>query len=249
MSNMDIIVKRLIKRGKKLLRNPYEPTVFTKNVEADMYLNDFNTYPHHFVLGCAMDQQIKAERAWVIPYLISEKIGTVEFDGYLQLTLEDYLNLFSENSFHRFNERMARFFYSGVQRIHNVYNDNAGLIWKKKVPSATIVRRFMQFDGMGIKIATMTTNILARDFKVPMKDKLCIEISPDRQVKRVFKRIGLIDKNSSNDDLIYCARELNPKYPGIFDFSAWEIGRTWCRPKNPKCGECYLDDACSKILN
>ena len=55
-----------------------------------------------------------------------------------------------------------------------------------------------------------------------MADKLCIDISPDRQVKRVFTRLGLIAEDTPVEDLIYCARELNPEYPGpgIFDLSA-----------------------------
>jgi len=53
-----------------------------------------------------------------------------------------------------------------------------------------------------------------------------------------------------DEELIYCARELNPEYPGIFDVSAWEIGRYWCRPSTDdlRCAECYLDKYCPKIL-
>ena len=94
----------------------------------------------------------------------------------------------------------------------------------------------------------MAVNILARDFKVPMGDHIYIDVSPDIQVLRVFKRIGLISKNATNDELIYCARELNLEYPGIFDLSCWEIGRNWCRPRNPTCIDCYLSKYCPKIV-
>lgn len=249
MNNLELIAERLIKRGKALLQNPPEENNFTEDKTANKYLNDIKNYPHHYVLACIMDRQIKAERAWLIPFLISQKINTFEFEGFLLLSEEDYKKLFRENSLHRFNEIMASNFYNGVRQINNEYNDNAALIWKGKVSSATIVRRFLQFEGIGIKIATMATNILVRDFKIPVKDKLCIDISPDVQVKRVFKRIGFIKRNASIENLIYCARELNPHYPGIFDHSAWEIGREWCRPTNPKCDECYLNDLCLKLIN
>jgi endonuclease III len=81
-----------------------------------------------------------------------------------------------------------------------------------------------------------------------MQDKICIDISPDIQVKRVFKRLGFIDDVDSNDDLIYCARELNPEYPGIFDSAAWELGKDICRPTNPKCDECFLNELCPKNI-
>jgi endonuclease III len=35
-------------------------------------------------------------------------------------------------------------------------------------------------------------------------------------------------------------------YPGIFDLSCWEIGRSWCRPNKIICEECYLNDYCIK---
>ena len=110
------------------------------------------------------------------------------------------------------------------------------------------MRRFLEFKGIGIKIATMAANILARDFKIPMKDYINIDISPDVHLKRVFGRLGFISKDASNDELIYCARELNPMYPGIFDLPCWEIGRYWCRPNKLTCEKCYLSRYCNKNI-
>jgi endonuclease III len=246
---METLIKGLIEKGEELLNNPFVPLKFTKETDVDEILNDIENYPHQFVLACVMDRQITAERAWKIPYRISKIINDFTFSGFLNLSETDLLKLFQDNSLHRFNETMAGCFYKAIQKIHLEYQDNASLIWTGDLRSATIVRRFLQFDGVGIKIATMATNILAREFKIPMQDKICIDISPDVQVKRVFARLGLINKNASNEELIYCARELNPSYPGIFDLSAWEIGRQWCRPNNPRCDECYLTEKCKKILD
>ena len=249
IKSMDTIIAKLIQKGEDLLNKPFTPNKFTKEIHIDEKLNDLENHPHHFVLACVMDRQIKAERAWKIPYIICERINDHSFNGLQKLSQDDILRIFRKNSLHRFNETMAKCFYNAVQRIHDDYNDDASLIWKDNLHSATIVRRFLQFDGIGIKIATMATNILAREFKIPMKDKICIDISPDVQVKRVFTRLGLISKNASNDELIYCARELNPNYPGIFDLSAWEIGRESCRPTNPQCNTCILNEKCPKIIN
>lgn len=246
---MNTIINTLIEKGEILLSRPIEPFKFTNEIEVDEKLNDLENYPHHFVLACVMDRQIKAERAWKIPYSISLKINDSSFTGFLKLSENDLLKLFKENSLHRFNETMAKCFYKAIQKIHQDYNDKASLIWKENLRSGTIAQRFLQFEGIGIKIASMATNILAREFRIPMKDKMGIDISPDVHVRRVFTRLGLISKNSSNDELIYCARELNPSYPGIFDPSAWEIGREWCRPQNPSCNYCYLNESCPKIIN
>ncbi len=242
------VVKILIQKGKELFNQPYKKVEFTKNQEADKLLNNLRKYPHAFVLACVMDRQIKAERAWLIPYKISKEIGGFEFSKLLSLNLKNIKKIFNKKSLHRFNDIMAKNFYLAIQKIHLDYNDNASNIWKNKPKSATVVRRFLEFDGIGVKIGTMAANILAREFKIPMKDYICIDISPDVHVKRVFKRIGFIPKNAGNDELIYCARELNPQYPGIFDLSAWQIGRNWCHPRNPNCKDCYLNKYCPKIL-
>ena len=248
MMNQDKIVEILVKRGNELFGLPYKKVKFTGNSEADDLLNNLNQFPHAFVLACVMDRQMKAERAWLIPYYISQEIGGFEFERLLKLDSNSLKEIFKKKSLHRFNETMAQNFYSAIQLIHDKYNNNASNIWKDQPKSATIVRRFLEFKGVGIKISTMATNILARDFKIPMQDRICIDISPDVQVKRVFTRLSFISKDASNDELIYCARELHPEYPGIFDFSAWEIGREWCRPNNPDCKNCYLNQFCPKNI-
>jgi len=248
MTNKDKILKILIHKGQDLFNRPYKKIEFTKHLEADEFLNNLEKYPHAFVLACIMDRQIKAERAWLIPYNISKEIGGFEFPKLLQLKADQILRIFRKKSLHRFNEIMARNFYLAIQKIHKDYRGEASNIWKNKPSSATVVRRFLEFNGVGVKIATMATNILAREFKLPMKDYICVDISPDVHVKRVFKRLGLISKDAGNDELIYCARELNPEYPGIFDLPVFEIGRSRCHPRKPDCQNCYLNKYCPKII-
>jgi len=247
--NEEKIIEILIERGNKLFNEPYQKAVFTENEEADDLLNNLKDSPHAYVLACIMDRQIKAERAWLIPYLIGQDIGSFEFNKLLNLSLDNIKNIFNKNKLHRFNDKMSECFYLAIKLIHDKYNDDASNIWNDNPKSATIVRRFLEFKGAGIKISTMATNILARTFKIPMQDRLCIDISPDSQVKKVFIRLGFIRKNATNDELIYCARELYPEYPGIFDLSAWEIGRKWCKNDKPDCKNCYLNEYCPRLIN
>jgi len=246
--NQEKIVEILVHRGNELFSLPYKKIKFTRNEDADSLLNNLGEFPHAFVLACVMDRQMEAERAWLIPYSISQEIGGFEFERLLKLDLNYFKEIFNKKSLHRFNNIMAENFYFAIQLIHTKYNDDASKIWKYKPKSATIVRRFLEFKGVGVKISTMAVNILARHFKIPMQDRICIDVSPDVHVKRVFTRLGFIAKEASNDELIYCARELNPEYPGIFDFSAWEIGRKWCKQNKPDCGNCYLNQFCPKII-
>lgn len=92
----------------------------------------------------------------------------------------------------------------------------------------------------------MAANILARNFKVSFSDYYSIDISPDVHIIRVMKRMGFVPKDASNEMIVYKARELNPEFPGVIDFSCWEIGRIWCRPNDPICDECIVASECQK---
>lgn len=139
---------------------------------------------------------------------------------------------------------MAIVFYEGIQKIHNDYNDDAARIWKGKQSSSTVVYRFLEFKGAGIKIATMAANILSREYHIEMRDYYSIDISPDVHVRRIFYRLGLISDQTNQDMVIYKARELNPDFPGVIDFACWKIGRSYCHPKHPDCKECPLKNCC-----
>lgn len=236
---------KLIAHGNVLFRGPKKMIIFTNVPQADALLNDLTGHPHAFVIACVMDRQIKAEKAWLIPFKISEKLGEFSMTKLRQLSKEDIHQLMSlPNPLHRFVDKMSDFFYSAVQRIDRDYTDDASCIWSSKPSSAEVVYRFLEFDGIGQKIATMAVNILAREFKVPFSDYYSIDISADVHVRRVFYRLGLCDKNATVEQVIFKARFLYPQFPGLMDFPCWEIGRNWCKQKSPLCSECYMGDIC-----
>lgn len=217
--------------------------------EANELLNDLDNYPHAFVLACCMDRQIKADRAWMIPYAIKEKLcPSFSIEALSQIPLKEYKRVFNENNLHRFNDTMAEVFFDGVCRIKNEYGGDASLIWRGKPSSATVVYHFLQFKGMGVKIATMAANLLVRLYRVEFSDYYSIDVSPDVHVRRVMKRLGLIDDEKAVDQIIYKARELNPVFPGIIDDPLWEIGRETCKAKKPNCEQCRLRSACEYCL-
>ncbi len=240
----------LVKRGEELFSSKAARVSFTNDPQADALLNDLSGHPHAFVLACIMDRQIKAERAWMIPHLISQKLYGFSFSLLRKLSLDEVRDLFSKpEPLHRFPEEMSRNFYAAVQHIDRSYGGDAARIWQNNPPSAEVVLRFLRFRGVGPKIATMATNILARDFKIPLADYYSIDVSPDVHVRRVFTRLGLVSDGASLEEIIYAARALNPQFPGLLDFPAWEIGRSWCRPVKPKCNECYMRSVCPTRSN
>ena len=239
----------LVQMGKERFANKSShPWVHLTGVhEHDVILNDLENTPHAFVLACLMDTQIKAERAWAIPCTIMEQYGT-DIHALNAVGTDEYADFFSRKSLHRFNNDKAGVFKSGVARIVERYDGDAAKLWRGNPSSAKVVYEFLQFKGAGKKIATMAANILARQFQVEFSDYCSIDVSPDIHICRVMYRMGLIEDMDNTDAVIYRARELNPEFPGIIDFSAWEIGREFCRPTNPKCDACSVKAECLKKL-
>lgn len=222
---------------------------FTEVPEADALLNDLTNHPHAFVLACIMDRQVKAEKAWLIPYRISEKIGGFSMQALSSLSRAEVNRLMSEpEPLHRFVDKMSDYFQSAVQRIKKDYVSDAARIWEGKPSSAEVVYRFLEFDGVGPKIASMAANILAREFKIQFADYFSIDISADVHVRRVFARLGLCAPNATVDQVIYKAKALHPEFPGMMDLPCWEIGRNWCKARGPECDGCYMRDLCPTAL-
>jgi endonuclease-3 len=246
MSIAEIAIRdRLIEHGSEIFNAPKQRIHFTKVEAADSLLNDLKQSPHAFVIACVMDRQIKAERAWLIPYKISLQIGSFTMDALRVLSEAKINKLMSEpEKLHRFISKMSGSFCLAIRRIDNQYGGDASQIWSNNPSSAEVVYRFLQFDGVGPKIASMATNILAREMKIPMSDYYSIDISADVHVKRVFSRLGMCDSDPTVEQVIFKARCLNPEFPGIMDLPCWEIGRNWCKPQQPLCSDCYMGGIC-----
>ena len=167
---------------------------------------------------------------------------------------EYYVRLFNKNKYHRFNDVMAKAFYNAVKLIEIKYKGHAENIWNDNPSSSEIVYRFLEFDRVGVKIATMATNILSRDYDIPVKDHYAIDISPDIHVKRAMYRLGLIEEMPNDDfsktdstKIIYRAKSIYPEFPGIMDLAFWQIGKDKiCTNTECHSDKCPFGKICKK---
>ena len=144
---------------------------------------------------------------------------------------------------------MAKNFCSAVKRIVKDYDGDASRIWANEPSSAEVIYRFLQFKGVGVKIATMAANILHRDYGVKFSDYHSLDVSADTHVLRVMCRLGLINDRNSIEQAIYKARDISPDYPGIIDRFCWELGKDGiCSEQTPRCSECPMNDVCKKVM-
>jgi len=242
---MEKIVKILINKYREYKKNP-DP--FVDDIEANKLLNDIENNPHVFVLACLMDRQIPAKKAWIIPPTVFKELKTHNFNKLTNIKKEVYIDIFNQKRLHRFNTIMANIFYEGIQYIKEEYNGDVSKIWRDKPSSKSVVRRFLGFNGCGIKIATMAANILVTNFNIPFSDYCSIDISPDVHIIRVLARMGFVQPNPSRKMVICKARELYPKFPGIIDYPCWKIGQECCKPNKPNCSSCIVKTECKKII-
>lgn len=240
-------IQVLVSQAKAFL-NRETQTVLGENDAIDTKVREsFGPYPHMFVLCCLMDRQMSSDKAFDIPFKIGDAVGSYDLTKLNGLPEEYYTKLFKELGLHRFNEKMAKVFKHGLERIATFYHGDASQIWCNKPDSATVICRFLEFDGCGVKIATMATNILHRTFGIPFSEYTAIDVSPDVHVLRVMYRLGIISVQMNRDMAIYAMRGIYPAYPGLFDGLFWRIGREYCHPlKKPYCDRCPIKDACIK---
>jgi endonuclease III len=243
---MEQLICRLVDEGRELLHQPRQAALFAYDPAADAILNDIERYPQAFVLGCLANRMGKAKQAWKVPLRLRERFETLDLAALAQKTEADWVRVAHDPTpIHRRPELMAKVFRLGVQRLQDSYDGDAARIWVGSPPSATVVRRFLEFHGAGPKIASMAVNILVRQFKIPLRDYYFVDISVDVQVRRVMTRLGFVPEGTSDELLIYAAREAHPEFPGIFDLALWRIGKDVCTPTAPHCGTCPLAEFCA----
>lgn len=244
------VINYLVKTGKKSVSQGRRKINFTSDVGINKIMNDLDNHAHLFVLGMQMDRGIDAETAWTIPYRVSQELGLkgYEFEDLRAPSIEDLVKVFITNQLHRYPAKMARIFHNSLNHIEKYYGGSANQIWADRPSSAALIKRFLQFDGMGLRLASRAANKLYRDFKVELSDSSSLDITPEFYIRRVFKRAGFIGRNASDEELIYCARELHLKYPAIFDKPCEDIATTVCMLENPVCQKCPLENSCMKFL-
>lgn len=244
------IINYLVKTGRKSVSQGRKNINFTSNNGINQVMNDLENNAHLFVLGMQMDRGIDAETAWSIPYRVSEELGLSGFDfkHLSEPSIEDLVKVFITRQLHRYPAKMARIFHNSLNHIEKSYGGNANQIWSDTPSSAALIKRFLQFDGMGLRLASRAANKLYRDFKVDLSDASSLDITPEHYIRRVFMRAGFIGRNASDEELIYCARELHLRYPAIFDKACEEIADTVCTQEDPICQKCPLEASCMKFF-
>lgn len=203
--------------------------------------------PNAFLLGVLFTQGIHAERAWSGPYLLRERLGTLELE-FLAAHLDAVTEAVQRPPMlHRFKETLPRWICSAARRLLEEYEGSASGIWPQGTATATVIERLEAFEGIGHKKAVMATGILVRHFGVSLAERDRGQVAYDVHVRRVFLRAGLVDIDSLRA-IESAAGALSPAAPDMLDLAAWLVGRDFCRPHRPLCDRCRLSPACPRLV-
>lgn len=236
------VVQALVGFGDKIKFDPsFSQLRLPKNKKATEFL--FKN-PNAFLFGVIFAQGIRAEKIWEAPWILKQRLGHFDIKKIAKIDKEKLVKiLLQKPALHRFPNAIAKALIEAADILSRKYKSNASNIWERNITAPELYKRLIEFRGIGQKKAAMAILILFHDFKIPIKNLEESDVAYDVHIRRVFKRTGLVNKDSLKE-IIKMARRLYPKHPGALDFPAWVIGRTWCHPQKPNCPQCVLQKVC-----
>lgn len=217
---------------------------FTASPEANELIR---TDPFAFLCAVIFDQNVPAERAWLAPFLLKERLGFLDPESILAAEGEVRAAIQKPPKLHRYVDKMPGWIVGAAERVLDRYRGDASTIWSDNPTADALQRRFDDFIGIGQKKAAMAVEILERDLGVSIRNLERSDIAYDVHIRRVFLRARLAERDD-RDVMICAARELHPERPGALDLPTWLVGRGWCHPGIPECATCPLTHVCPKEI-
>ena len=218
---------------------------FTDSAEADRFVKES---PDAFLIGVLFTQGIPAERAWAAPYLLRQRLGHFDLERLARERDAVAAAVAMKPALHRFKMTVADWVSDSAGQIVERWGGRAEDLWAD-APTARVLReRLMSFPGIGRKKAAMAVELIGRVFGVEIGEASGGTVAYDTQVRRVFLRSGLVDRDTVAD-VERAAAKACPEAPGRLDLPAWLIGRQWCHPSAPACGQCWLADVCPRLVD
>lgn len=203
--------------------------------------------PEAFLLAVLFTQGVPAERAWAGPYLLRERLGHLDLRRLASERVAVDEAVCRRPALHRFKHTMAGWISDAAARLLDCYGGDASRIWTRGSTALEVTERLTRFHGIGRKKAAMAVQILTRHFGAEIDGLERGTVAYDVQVRRVFLRTGLVDRDTPEEIEAAAARAF-PAAPGRLDLPTWLVGRQWCHPRRPDCEACRLGGACPRLI-
>jgi uncharacterized HhH-GPD family protein len=140
------------------------PIVWTQNEEANRLLE---SDPLALLIGLVLDQQVKMEKAFVGPYDLKKRLGSLDARTIAAMDPEKLDAVFRERpALHRFPGNMARRVQALCQLLTEKYGGEAGAVWKGVATGDELARRIGELPGFGDMKTKIAVAVLAKKYGV-----------------------------------------------------------------------------------
>jgi len=124
-----------------------------------------------FLFGLVFNQNQKAERAWSAPYVLKERLGTLNPEKILSIPQTLLQKAFEERpALHPFVSRTAQHIYGVCKLLATEYRGDARNVWEGNKTISEIIRELQKFPGIGKHKAVVGVFLLRRHLGIPIKD-------------------------------------------------------------------------------
>lgn len=131
-----------------------------KKEERDFLISDYNA----FLIGLISDQSIKAEKAWSLPYYLSKRLGTFDFEKIVkEYSIEEIEREIKQKpALHRYPKRIAEYIFFAMKKIVEEYSGSAENIWNNDLDAKNVVLKLEAFKGISYKKAALRNNVTCK---------------------------------------------------------------------------------------
>jgi uncharacterized HhH-GPD family protein len=144
-----------------------ESLYFTDDPEACALLG---RDPFALLVGIAIDQQVPVQKAFAGPFVLKERVGTLEPARLAELDLEPAFR--ERPAIHRFPGSMAGRVRELASVVTEEYGGDASRIWREAADADDLRRRIAALPGFGPMKVTMLASILAKRMGVAVAEPL-----------------------------------------------------------------------------
>jgi endonuclease III len=230
-------VDKKTKVGQLLLDKREDPShdwpPLRKGVQAD------KRSANKFFLASLLQYQVKAYANWRHALAFAEEtLGDPEdlWDTIAAFKREVWATRFRTYKLHRFPKAHERVWRIAGEIIRR-YQGDARMIWDQQDPALALGR--LEEMRVGPQISRMIVGALIDTGQIRGQGDVKADVHVCRVLGRVFK-----GRDFSPDEATVAARQMATN-PWLLDYPLWRLGMNTCRPRDPSCGECYLQPTCT----
>jgi uncharacterized HhH-GPD family protein len=126
------------------------------------------TSANAFVFGVLFNQAQRAEKSWAAPYLLQQRLGTLEPAALAAMPEDDLADALV--GLHRFARNMARYVGQTAHLLAERYGGDARRLWSPAVPAGVLVARLVELPGIGRHKADVALFVLTVELGIPVLD-------------------------------------------------------------------------------